>query len=247
MPKKTKKQRMIRMKGTKEKDKNKIKQSVKINITTSGGGGSGGSGIPSIPQPIYNSMQGQKTGENVETNNLLKQLLKSQQPIQQPLYYINPNNQSTIPFEGEIKTKVIEKDLTDYNNQTLPQSVNRNKNIDKLETVNNNDIDDESLFINTQNLFKESEDELPTPQTPSTPMIRAGRPPLTEEQRILNQQKRENDKRIRKEIAAHDKEQRRLNAEIERQSMLNQIEEEIIPRRSNRNKGKKTIEGKTVN
>ena len=78
MPKKMKKQRMIRIRATKEendsesqtrlgnriagKDKNKIKQSVKINITTSGGGGSGGSGIPSIPQPIYNSMQGQKTG-----------------------------------------------------------------------------------------------------------------------------------------------------------------------------------------
>jgi hypothetical protein len=29
--------------------------------------------------------------------------------------------------------------------------------------------------------------------------------------------------------------------------MLSQIEEEIIPRRSNRNKGKKTVEGKTVN
>jgi hypothetical protein len=82
MPKKAKKQRMIRMRTTKQKkdkDKNKIKQSVKINITTSGGGGSGGSGVPSIPQPIYNSMQGQNTGENVETYNLLKQLLKTQE------------------------------------------------------------------------------------------------------------------------------------------------------------------------
>ena len=87
---------------------------------------------------------------------------------------------------------------------------------------------------------------MPTPQTTSTPMIRAGRPPLTEEQRILNQQKRENDKRIRKQIAAHDKEQRRLNAEIERQSMLSQIEEEIIPRRSLRVKEKRTVEGKRV-
>ena len=84
MPKKTKKQRMIRMKGTNEKEKNKIKQSVKINITTSGGGGSGGSGgssLPSIPQPIYNLMQGQKTGGNVETNNLIRQLIQTQQPI----------------------------------------------------------------------------------------------------------------------------------------------------------------------
>ena len=79
--------------------------------------------------------------------------------------------------------------------------------------------------------------------------MRIGRPPLTEEQRILNQQKRENDQRIRKQIAAHDKEQRRLDAELERQSMFSQIEEDerFIPRRSNRNKGKKTVEGKTVN
>ena len=93
MPKKVNKQRMIRMRATKEKkekDKNKIKQSVKINITTSGGG-SGGSGIPSIPTPIYNSMQGQKTGENVETHNLLKQLIQKQQPITYNLYIKHQN------------------------------------------------------------------------------------------------------------------------------------------------------------
>ena len=87
MPKrfKMKKPRMIRIKGTKEKkekDPNKIKQSVKINISTSGGG-SGGATIPTIPNPIYNSMQGQKTGENVETHNLLKQIIQKQQ--QQPI------------------------------------------------------------------------------------------------------------------------------------------------------------------
>ncbi len=169
MPKNAKKQRMIRIRGTKEKkekDMNKIKQSVKINITTSGGGGSGGSGIPSIPQPIYNSMQGQKTGENVETNNLLKQLLKTQEPIQRPLYYANPNKENATP---------LLKQINSHNN--------------------NNDIDDEALFINTNNLFnKDIEDESPTPQTPSSPIIRRGRPQLTEEQRIINQQMRENDK-----------------------------------------------------
>jgi len=154
MPKKMKKQRMIRMRTTKEKkdkDKNKIKQSVKINITTSGGGGSGGSGIPSIPQPIYNSMQGQRTGENVETNNLLKQLLKTQQPVMQATPIIQ---QPTIPlmqratpiFEDESIPKVEERDLTDYNNNSLLQNIN-NAN-DGLEFINSNDQNDEALFIN---------------------------------------------------------------------------------------------------
>lgn len=151
-----KKQRMIRMKTTKEKkdkDKNKIKQSVKINITTSGGGGSGGSGIPSIPQPIYNSMQGQKTGENVETNNLLKQLIQKQEPIkaipiiQKPLRAIPLMQSATpLPFENEFIPKVEERNLTDYNNNSLLQNIN-NAN-DGLEFINSNDQDDESLFVN---------------------------------------------------------------------------------------------------
>ena len=148
MPKKTKKQRMIRMKGTKEKDKNKIKQSVKINITTSGGGGSGGSGIPSIPQPIYNSMQGQKMGENLETHNLLKQLLKSQQPIQQPLYYINPNRDNISDFKNE-------------SNNTFLQDINRDDNIDAAEKANRDDKDEQEDYINNVNLVGQLNEELP--------------------------------------------------------------------------------------
>ena len=134
-------------KEKKDKDKNKIKQSVKINITTSGGGGSGGSGIPSIPQPIYNSMQGQKTGENIETHNLLRQLLKSQQPIQQPLYYINPNRDNISDFKNE-------------SNNTLLQDINRDDNIDAAEKANRDDIDEQEDYINNINLVGQLNEEL---------------------------------------------------------------------------------------
>jgi len=159
MPKKMKKPRMIRMRATKEKkekDKNKIKQSVKINITTSGGG-SGGSGVPSIPTPIYNSMQGQKTGENVETHNLLKQLIQKQQPIIQPIYQAPMRQQI---FDDEIQPRVLERDLTDYSNETLLQTVNRDNNIDVLEKVNRDDIDEQEDFINAPNISNESQTNL---------------------------------------------------------------------------------------
>ena len=164
MPKKMKKPRMIRMRATKEKkekDKNKIKQSVKINITTSGGG-SGGSGIPSIPTPIYNSMQGQKTGENVETNNLLKQLIQKQQPIIQPIYQAPMRQQI---FDDEIQPRVLEKDLTDYNGETLLQTVNRDNKIDVLEKANRDDIDEQEDFINAANISNESQSQ-PQPEQP---------------------------------------------------------------------------------
>jgi hypothetical protein len=164
MPKKTKKQRMIRMRGPKEKkdkDKNKIKQSVKINITTSGGGGSGGSGIPSIPQPIYNSMQGQKTGENIETHNLLRQLIKTQQPtiqatpiIQQPILPLM-QSATPLPFEGDFIPLVEEKDLTDYNNETLLQNINRINTTPKQEEINNDNTNDEAMHINEPDIYKE--------------------------------------------------------------------------------------------
>ena len=159
MPKKAKKQRMIRMRATKEKkdkDKNKIKKSVKINITSSGGGGSGGSGIPSIPQPIYNSMQGQKTGENVETNNLIRQLIQTQQPIratpiiQQPIIRESIESATPLPFEGDFIPLVEKRDLRDYSNQTLLQNINRNSTTPRQEEINNDDINDEANFINEQ-------------------------------------------------------------------------------------------------
>jgi len=162
MPKKMKKQRMIRMRTTKEKkdkDKNKIKQSVKINITTSGGGGSGGSGIPSIPQPIYNSMQGQKTGENVETNNLIRQLIQTQQPIratpiiQQPIIRESIESATPLPFEGDFIPLVEKRDLRDYSNETLLQNINRNSTTPRQEEINNDDTNDEAYFINEPDIY----------------------------------------------------------------------------------------------
>lgn len=153
MPKKLKmkKPRMIRIKGTKEKkekDPNKIKQSVKINISTSGGG-SGGATIPTIPNPIYNSMQGQKTGENVETHNLLKQLIKTQ--IQATPIQTTPTINAIPIFDDNYVPRIYERNLRDYNGETLLQKVNRDNNIDNLEDTNVNDREQEAQFVNADN------------------------------------------------------------------------------------------------
>ena len=153
MPKKLKmkKPRMIRIKGTKEKkekDPNKIKQSVKINISTSGGG-SGGATIPTIPNPIYNSMQGQKTGENVETHNLLKQLIKTQ--IQATPIQTIPTTKAIPIFDDNYIPQIYERNLRDYKGETLLQKVNRDNNIDNLEDTNVNNIEQEAQFVNADN------------------------------------------------------------------------------------------------
>jgi hypothetical protein len=52
-------------------------------------------------------MQGQKTGENVETNNLIRQLIQTQKPIratpiiQQPIIRESIQSATPLPFEGD--------------------------------------------------------------------------------------------------------------------------------------------------
>ncbi len=108
-------------------------------------------------------MQGQKTGENVETNNLLKQLIQKQQPIIQPIYQA-PIRQPI--FDDEIEPRVLEKDLTDYSNETLLQNLNRDNNIDVLEKVNRDDIDEQEDFINAPNISNESQSQSQPPPQP---------------------------------------------------------------------------------
>jgi hypothetical protein len=103
-------------------------------------------------------MQGQKTGENVETHNLLKQLIQKQQPIIQPIYQAPMRQQI---FDDEIQPRVLEKDLTDYSGETLLQTVNRDNNIDVLEKVNRDDIDEQEGFINAANISNESQSQQP--------------------------------------------------------------------------------------
>ena len=125
-------------------------------------------------------MQGQKTGENIETNNLLKQLLKSQQPIQQPLYYINPNRDNISEFKNE-------------SNNTLLQDINRDDNIDAAEKANRDDIDEQEDFINAPNIINESQSQSQPPKK------KPGRKPGTK-----NRSAREID------IEKYDKEQNRI-------------------------------------
>jgi hypothetical protein len=217
MPKKVKKQRMIRMRATKEKkekDKNKIKQSVKINITTSGGG-SGGSGIPSIPTPIYNSMQGQKTGENIEIKNLLKQLDEKQQTsINNLVGFVNNSlipsmtqnneNNNTQIFEKQTRPK----DTTGLN---LFQRIKFYKN-ENIKQNNNPDIDDQALNINNG---------IDGDEIPEAELSLLSPPPPPQETTITENIKPEKNKRGRKpgtknrsareiDMEKYDKEQNRI-------------------------------------
>ena len=89
--KKAKKPRQPRQpkksKEKKTKNKNKNTQNIKINISSSGSGGGGIPSIPAstitktsiVPSPIQSFAQAERTGENVEVNNLLKRIENKQQ------------------------------------------------------------------------------------------------------------------------------------------------------------------------
>jgi len=83
--KKTRKPR--KLKDKKKSSKNKNTQNIKINISSTGSGGGGTPSIPAstisktsvVPLPIQAFSQAERTGENVEANNLLKRIENQQQ------------------------------------------------------------------------------------------------------------------------------------------------------------------------
>ncbi len=154
MQKKTKKPRIKKDKKDKEKkDKkqknvNKNKQSIKINISSSGSGagGSGGGGPmgpTNIPNQVLNSLQAQKTGENVEIKNLLKQLDEKQQSA--------INN-----FAGLVNNSLIPAMMRNnesnnariFEQQTNIRDTNSDNLFERIKHNNNPDINDEAVFIN---------------------------------------------------------------------------------------------------
>ena len=154
MQKKTKKPRIKKDKKDKEKkDKkqknvNKNKQSIKINISSSGSGagGSGGGGPmgpTNIPNQVLNSLQAQKTGENVEIKNLLKQLDEKQQSA--------INN-----FAGLVNNSLIPAMMQNNQNnnarifeqQTNIRDTSNDNLFERIAHNNNPDINDEAEFIN---------------------------------------------------------------------------------------------------
>ncbi len=86
--KKIKKPRKPRQKKSKDrKSKNKNTQNIKINISSTGSGGGGTPSMPAstisktsvVPLPIQAFAQAERTGENVQVDNLLKRLENQQQ------------------------------------------------------------------------------------------------------------------------------------------------------------------------
>lgn len=86
--KKIKKSRKPRkIKDKKKSSKNKNTQNIKINISSTGSGGGGTPSMPAstisktsvVPLPIQAFTQAERTGENVEANNLLKRIENQQQ------------------------------------------------------------------------------------------------------------------------------------------------------------------------
>ena len=83
--KKTRKPR--KLKDKKKSSKNKNTQNIKINISSTGSGGGGTPSMPAstisktsvVPLPIQAFSQAERTGENVESNNLLKRIENQQQ------------------------------------------------------------------------------------------------------------------------------------------------------------------------
>ena len=83
--KKTRKPR--KLKDKKKSSKNKNTQNIKINISSTGSGGVGTPSMPAstisktsvVPLPIQAFSQAERTGENVESNNLLKRIENQQQ------------------------------------------------------------------------------------------------------------------------------------------------------------------------
>ena len=117
-------------------------------------GGSGGGGTPSIPMQIQTFSRNEKIGENVEVGSLLKRIENQQQSAINTFASIM--NTSVIPaimnsqnknsfFEGEFEPKVEERDLTNYDGQTLLEQINRDNIIDEAEKVNITDSHDEAL------------------------------------------------------------------------------------------------------
>jgi hypothetical protein len=86
--KKIKKSRKPRQKKSKDKkSKNKNTQNIKINISSTGSGGGGTPSMPAstisktsvVPLPIQAFSHAERTGENVQVDNLLKRLENQQQ------------------------------------------------------------------------------------------------------------------------------------------------------------------------
>lgn len=151
---KAKKPRTRRAPVSRKQSKDKsVKQNVNVNVTSSGGGGSGGSSIPSsIPPMVYSSMQGQKVGENVElkklTDLLQKQFLNKPTetlPKKEPIPYYEDEK----PLEVKIESK------PNNSNLSLLEQINTTKVQDDAATVNNNDVVDESLFVNNPDEYIE--------------------------------------------------------------------------------------------
>ena len=107
--------------------------------------------------PIQTFSRNEKIGENVEVGSLLKRIENQQQSAINNLASImntsvipaimNSQKQNSI-FEGEFEPKVEERDLTNYDGQTLLEQINRDNKIDEAEKVNINDSNVEALYIN---------------------------------------------------------------------------------------------------
>ena len=116
--KKPRKQRQPKNKNKKDrKSKNKNTQNIKINISSTGSGGGGTPSMPAstisktsvVPLPIQAFTQAERTGENVQVDNLLKRLENQQQ--------------SAINELSGVMNKLVIPAITDRQQQLqLPQS-----------------------------------------------------------------------------------------------------------------------------
>lgn len=188
MQKKMKKPRIKKDKKDKEKkDKkqknvNKNKQSIKINISSSGSGagGSGGGGPmgpTNIPNQVLNSLQAQKTGENVEIKNLLKQLDEKQQSAINN--FAGLVNNSLIPAmmrnneSNNTRTFEQQTNIRDTSNDNLFERIQHNNNPDSIDEAEfiNDGIDGDEIPAKEQSLL-----ELPPPPPPqkAQPLLQLG-------------------------------------------------------------------------
>ena len=152
-------------KNKKQKNVNKNKQSIKINITSSGSG-AGGSGGGGPPIPIQQFAQAQKTGENVEIKNLIKQLDEKQQSAINNFSGLVNNSliplilQNNTDMQGinerifESKPKVVERNTRDRNGDSLLHRINNSDIIDQSQRINNGIdgdelVEDESVVYNS--------------------------------------------------------------------------------------------------
>ena len=108
----------------------------------------------------------------------MKQLIKTQ--IQATPIQTIPTTKAIPIFDDNYIPQIYERNLRDYNGETLLQKVNRDNNIDNLEDTNVNDTEQEAQFVN------DNEEEISIYETQNNELLKGQQKELRQANENLN-------------------------------------------------------------